>query len=288
MGAREQAGRYIMFRPSFERQIAIDALGAMPPSHLMYGLLEFDVTRAIQVVEQLRVQGDHVSLFAFILRCIAVAISEHPDMNLVRHGGRKLVRFEDVDIAVPVEVVTAEGRFPRERVVRGAQRLSAQEIYADLEAAKALHRRMGDVGEEDRRLRGMMRALHFVPRFIRLAAMRWFMRSAFSIKEMAGTTLVTSVGKFASIPGFGFSFTTGPRAAAFAVGGVVKKPWVYQDRLELRSVLSLSMMLNHDLVDGAPAARFAARLQELVEQMPTPPSLGAFVAAYSNDQHEES
>jgi len=264
MHPHSHAGHYTLFRPSFERRIAIDALAAVRPSHLMYGLMELDVTGPVRAVERAQHAGERISLFAFILHCISLAISEHPDMNLVRHGGR-LVRFEDVDISVPVEVETPEGRFPRERIVRHAQRLRVKEIYADLETARALHHRAGEVGEEDRRLRGMMRALQAVPAFVRLAVMRAFMRSAFSIKEKAGTTLVTSVGKYAAIPGFGFSFTTGPRASAFAVGGVVEKPWVHQDRIEIRSILSLSMMVNHDLVDGAPAARFASRLKELIE-----------------------
>ena len=95
--------------------------------------------------------------------------------------------------------------------------------------------------------------------------MRVFMRNAFTVKRRAGTTLVTSVGKFASIPGFAFTFSTGPRAAAFAVGSVVEKPCAVGGRIEARSVLSLSVMINHDLLDGAPAARFAARLRTLVE-----------------------
>jgi pyruvate/2-oxoglutarate dehydrogenase complex dihydrolipoamide acyltransferase (E2) component len=57
----------------------------------------------------------------------------------------------------------------------------------------------------------------------------------------------------------------GPRAAVFVVGGVNTKPWVVDGRVVPRSVMSLSVMVDHDLVDGAPAARFAARLRELIE-----------------------
>jgi pyruvate/2-oxoglutarate dehydrogenase complex dihydrolipoamide acyltransferase (E2) component len=36
-------------------------------------------------------------------------------------------------------------------------------------------------------------------------------------------------------------------------------------RLTTREYLSLTISVNHDIIDGAPAARFGARLLELIE-----------------------
>jgi hypothetical protein len=139
------------------------------------------------------------------------------------------------------------------------------EIYAELEAAREHHRRTGSTSAEDRWARRKVHLYRWLPRFVRIAIMRRFMSNAFTIKRIAGTTLVTSVGKFAAIPGFAFTFATGPRAATFAIGSVVEKPWIHDGQITARSILGLSIMVNHDLVDGAPATRFARRLQELVE-----------------------
>lgn len=49
------------------------------------------------------------------------------------------------------------------------------------------------------------------------------------------------------------------------VGGIARKPVVVQDRIEPREVLSLTVAFDHDVVDGAPAARFTERLKELIE-----------------------
>jgi pyruvate/2-oxoglutarate dehydrogenase complex dihydrolipoamide acyltransferase (E2) component len=261
---RDRDGPFAVFRPPFERQLAMDAFAALPANHLMVALLELDVTDAVAAIEARQRTGVRTSLFAFLVRSIAVAISQHPDLNLVRHG-TKLVRFADVDVSVPVEVTTPQGSFPRELVLRQAQRRSADDLYAELETARERFRHSGATGAEDRWFRRTMAALRWVPGFVRIAAIRLFMRSAFRIKRSAGTTLVTSVGKFAAIPGFAFTFSTGPRAAAFAVGSVVAKPWVHQGQVCVRSVVAVSIMVNHDLVDGAPAARFASRLKELIE-----------------------
>ena len=242
----------------------MDTFAALPESHLMIALLELDVTAALVKIAKLQRAGTRISLFSFVTRSIAVAISEHPELNLMAHG-RRIVRFEDVDVSVPVEIESANGKFPREVVVRRAQHKSAAEIYAELDAARTRYVETREMSAEDRWARRTMRVLMWLPRPVRIAILRRLLRNAFRVKRHAGTVLVTSVAKFASIPGFAFTFSTGPRAAAFAVGSVVDKPWAHQGQIALRSILSLSLMVNHDLVDGAPAARFARRLQELVE-----------------------
>lgn len=264
MRTPNSTGPYTIIRPSLDRQLAIDAFAALPESHPMVALLELDVTDAQAALDRLRRSGTHVSLFSFVVRCIARSISEYPDLNLVRHG-KRLIRFDDVDVSVPVEVKTPDGNFPREVVIRRAQDKSAPQIYAELEAARTRHQVGGELGAEDRRSRRSMQAIRWLPSSVRIGLMRLIMRNGFRIKSWAGTTLVTSVGKFADIPGFGFTFTTGPRASTFAVGSVVEKPWLHEGRIAPRQVLGLSVMVNHDFVDGAPAARFARRLQQLIE-----------------------
>jgi pyruvate/2-oxoglutarate dehydrogenase complex dihydrolipoamide acyltransferase (E2) component len=60
-------------------------------------------------------------------------------------------------------------------------------------------------------------------------------------------------------------YAAGPMAASFALGGVVDKPVYRGPELCRRSLLAMTVIINHDLVDGGPAARFVQRLQQLVE-----------------------
>jgi pyruvate/2-oxoglutarate dehydrogenase complex dihydrolipoamide acyltransferase (E2) component len=242
----------------------MDAFAALPRGHPMVAVLELDVTTALERIAGLRQDGARVTLFAFMVRAIAVAISEHPHLNLVRHG-RRLVQFEDVDVNVPVEVPTPDGPFPRQVIIRRAQARSVEEILAEIEAARARHANTGHTGDEDRWAQGALRLFGWLPWPLRFAVLRFLMGSAFRIKAYSGTTQVTSVSKFVAIPGFAFTFATGPRAALFVVGSVAEKPWARGSEVEVRKVLSLSVMVDHDLVDGAPVARFATRLRELVE-----------------------
>jgi pyruvate/2-oxoglutarate dehydrogenase complex dihydrolipoamide acyltransferase (E2) component len=57
----------------------------------------------------------------------------------------------------------------------------------------------------------------------------------------------------------------GPLPLVLTVGGIVEKPGIVDGRIELREYLSLTISFDHDIVDGAPAARFAAHLKQLIE-----------------------
>ncbi len=259
--------------PSPLRQLAIDAFEAIPPSHPMTAFMELDVSSPLARIAAQREGGVRVSLFAHVVWAIASALGEHPDLNVVMHG-RRIAYFDDVDVSVPVEVRTEDGPHPLMLVIRRAQAKSAAEIYAEIEAAKNAYARRGELGADDRRARRGMRLVSWLPRWLRLFALRRIIRSAPRVKRFAGTTLVTSVGKFADIPGFVSTFGTGPRGTTFAIGSVVDKAVVRGGEVVVRPVLALTALFNHDVVDGGPAARFAARLRQLVEQNEEAPARG--------------
>jgi hypothetical protein len=49
------------------------------------------------------------------------------------------------------------------------------------------------------------------------------------------------------------------------VGGVSTRPRVVDGQIVVRGVLDLTVTIDHNAVDGAPAARFGAELRELLE-----------------------
>lgn len=49
------------------------------------------------------------------------------------------------------------------------------------------------------------------------------------------------------------------------LGGIAEKPVVVDGKIEIREMLSVTVSFDHDIVDGAPAARFTSQLKSLVE-----------------------
>lgn len=149
--------------------------------------------------------------------------------------------------------------------VRRVQDKDAQAVYAEIEAPRGEHARGGGVGVEDRRFERAMRWLALLPRPVRVGVLRSATRSALRVKRWSGTTFVTSVTKFGRGGGDVIPYAAGPGAVSFALGGLNEKQAWRDGVAETRDHLAVTVIVNHDLVDGAPAARIVARLQQLVE-----------------------
>jgi pyruvate/2-oxoglutarate dehydrogenase complex dihydrolipoamide acyltransferase (E2) component len=80
----------------------------------------------------------------------------------------------------------------------------------------------------------------------------------------SGTVFVTAVGMFGKGHS-GWGIATTPHSLGLVVGSIASKPAVIEGRIEPREILNLTVLFDHDVVDGAPATRFVRRLIELIE-----------------------
>jgi pyruvate/2-oxoglutarate dehydrogenase complex dihydrolipoamide acyltransferase (E2) component len=79
----------------------------------------------------------------------------------------------------------------------------------------------------------------------------------------AGTVGVTALGMAGR--GGGWGVAPAGQSLLLIVGGITRKPAVIDERVEPRDLLNLTVVFDHDVVDGAPAARFLKRLVGLIE-----------------------
>ncbi|WP_220462723.1 dihydrolipoamide acetyltransferase family protein [Flaviflexus equikiangi] len=80
---------------------------------------------------------------------------------------------------------------------------------------------------------------------------------------VGGALTVSNLGMF-GIESFD-AIINPPQSAILAVGAALKKPIVVDDRIEIGTVMELSISVDHRSVDGALAAQFLGRIAELLE-----------------------
>lgn len=249
-----------------------DTMHAGRLRHHVQALVEIDVTVAR---ERLRAHearaGEKLSTTGWLGFCLGRALEEHPELNVHRLGARRLVQFDDVDVMIVVEREVEGERRGIPLVVRQANRKSLHQIHLEIRAAQ-----QETIGREGMvlgnrasshwlgRVPFAARLYPYVPTWIRGLLWRLLARDGFAAKRVMGTAGITAVGMFGRFPGW--PLTVGMHTIDLAVGSIVRKPWVVGDRIEPREILALSVLVDHDLVDGAQAARFVSRLGELLQQ----------------------
>ncbi len=78
-----------------------------------------------------------------------------------------------------------------------------------------------------------------------------------------GNVAVTSVGMMGKINGWFIHKSVHP--VSFGVGSVIKKPVVFENEVKIREILNMTILVDHDVVDGAPMVRFLDDLTDYVE-----------------------
>jgi pyruvate/2-oxoglutarate dehydrogenase complex dihydrolipoamide acyltransferase (E2) component len=88
-------------------------------------------------------------------------------------------------------------------------------------------------------------------------------KSPHLLTQNIGTVELNAIGMFGSRGGWGIHIPF--HTLSIVVGGIVRKPGVVDERIEIRDYLDMTINFDHDMIDGAPAARFAQQLIDLIE-----------------------
>jgi len=236
--------------PKLRRLLAV-MLHALQRKPMMHFLLEVDVTRARQYIREHRATtGEALSFTAFLIAFLAQAVDKHKDVQAYRQGRKHLVLFDEVDVETQIERdvagekqnITSIIRAPNRSEIRAAQ---MEDVAIARVGSKALH------------------WLLFLPTL--LFRFLYGMRGPHVLKQYGGTVGTAAVGMFEG--GAGWAIPTGhPQSLMVTVGGIGVKPGVVDGSIAIREYLSLTISFDHEMINGAPAARFTRRLKDLIER----------------------
>jgi pyruvate/2-oxoglutarate dehydrogenase complex dihydrolipoamide acyltransferase (E2) component len=226
----------------------------------MLGLFEADVTEARKRIRIYKEQTcESISFAGWIAACVGKSVGEHKQVHALMMG-KHFVIFDDVNINILIET-TIEGRpYPVNYILKSANEKTVMEISQEIRCVQKKREQDYTEAKENRRIKLLLSA----PKFLRdLLFWRKVRNDPSFIAENMGTVAVTSIGQFAKSGGW--AIPLGMHALNIAVGGIAERPGYVSDKIEKREYLSLTVTLDHDVVDGAPATRFVSRLVELLE-----------------------
>ncbi len=187
---------------------------------------EVDASELVHLRETLKQKAPPAPSYnAILAKITAVALLEHPDLNATFEDD-EIVAWQSVHLGIAVD--TARGLVVP--VIRHVEQRSLADLAGEME--ELLQRAQAG--------------------------------KALPNELSGGTLTLTNLGAYGVD-----SFTpiiNPPQVAILGVGRLLRKPVAADEgSITVRTMLGLSLTFDHRLVDGAPAARFLARIKQLIE-----------------------
>ena len=232
--------------------------------HHIKALLEFDVTEARKAIKNYRqTSKSKISFTAWLIKTISKTIEEFQSAHAYLKSARKAIIFDDIDISITVEREFEGELVPLPYVIRQTNKKDVLEISHEIDEAKNQEVSDEDIVLGQKKSKFSTNLYYDFPGFLRRFIWRYFLMNPKVAKKNMGSVIITSIGMMGKINGWFIHTSVHP--LSFGVGSIIKKPVVIDDEIEIREILNMTVLIDHDVMDGAPMARFVTKLSKNIE-----------------------
>lgn len=249
------------------RQLTFDVGRIGLGKHHVKALLEVDISTAWQAIRENRRQGEYVSFFVWLIKVAADCAAAHPPVaGFNRKTHNRVTVFDNVDVSVVLEKDMAGTRVPLPYVIRKANKKNLADIQAEVDQVKK--QSVADEGDYVLGKKGShfwMRLYTSFPQWLRLFLMKNFvLNNPVRTKQMMGNMMITTVGMVGHTHGWIIPYSMHPLCLAF--GSINEQPLVRKGEITCGHILHMAVLVDHDVIDGVPAAAFVDDLAQKIEK----------------------
>lgn len=244
------------------RIATFDVYSAGLSKHHVSALLEFDVTESRRKLQTLRKNGTNISFNGWLIKAISRALEQYPEAASFLYNKKKLITFKDHRISFMVEKQLSDQKVPLPMVLEGVNSKSALDITREIEGVKSQAIKENDILLAQRP-KLHERLYYHLPGFLRRAFWRSMMNHPRLAFKKMGNVCITSPGMMGKINGWFIQKSIHP--VSFGIGSILKKPAVVDNEIKIRDILNVTVLIDHDVIDGAPMVRFLKELTKNIE-----------------------
>ena len=245
------------------RITTIDVCEMGKRKHHVSGFFEIDVTQARKKIREYnRENSTKISFNGWLLSQLAQSLSQHKNVASFLSGKQKQIIFNHINISVLVEKEYEQSKVPIPVLVEKAEKLGVVEITNIINKAQNHTLQKSDMVLQ-RKTKNYEKLYYHLPGFVRRKIWSFVLeRPKMAFKKM-GNVSFTSLGMYGKINGWFIPISIHP--VCFGAGSVIEKPRVINKKIEIREMLHLTVLFDHDVVDGAEIARFVNHLVKNLE-----------------------
>lgn len=239
----------------FTRRMVIASISGNK-KNAIHCIAEIDVSRPRALrKEYFENTGEKLSFTAYIVKCFAETLIDFPEMNAFIRGN-KLVILDDITISVLVEREIDGEKVPEPIGIQKVQDKTVKQIHDEIRAAQK------NKGNQLGNLSGMT-WVNYIPGFLLKAFIKIADRNIKMAKKY-GKIAVTAVGMFSDSAVW---FVPHGTATVMLTVGSINRKNIREDdgTITPREFLCITGSFDHEIVDGAPAARFMNKFEKILK-----------------------
>ncbi|PKL85310.1 MAG: dehydrogenase [Ignavibacteriae bacterium HGW-Ignavibacteriae-1] len=255
--------KYKIYKFPQSRIATIDVCEIGKQKHHVTGLIELDISKSREKIRDYnRNNSNKISFTAWIIYVISHTISQYETASSYLNGRNKLIIFEDINVSVIVEKDLNGQKVPIPLLIEKANEISIETIAMLINDAKDKPLTNNDIVLQKKADR-LEKIYYFLPGFMRRYFWKYLLRHPKLAYTKMGNVAITSIGMMGQVKGWFIPISIHP--ICFGLSSIIKKPTVVDDRIEIREILNMSILLDHDVIDGAQMARFINKLSKNIE-----------------------
>jgi len=230
--------------------------------HHINAMLEFDVTESRAKLRDLRKTGSTISFNGWLIKVISTVIQKHPEAAAYLYNKKKLIIFNYINVSMIVEKKVGESKVPIPLVIEKVNEKTSLEITNEIENARTRDFNPSDIVLK-KQSSAYQRLYYYLPGFIRRLIWRLLLKSPKTAFKTMGNVAITSIGMIGKINGWFIHKSVHP--ISFGIGSILRKPVVINNSIKIREILNMTILVDHDVIDGAPMVRFLNDLTNHIE-----------------------
>ncbi|MBP6978412.1 MAG: 2-oxo acid dehydrogenase subunit E2 [Lentimicrobiaceae bacterium] len=245
------------------RLATIDVCEIGKRKHHVTGLIELDVSRSRAKIKDYNKNNDtKISFIAWIIKVISYTISHYETSSSYLKRKNTLMIFNDINVSVLVEKDLNGEKVPIPLIIEKANEISIEAISMQIRESKNKQLTNNDI-VLNRKADRLEKIYYYLPGFMRRSFWIYLLKHPWIAYKKMGNVAITSLGMIRRINGWFIPISIHP--ICFGLSSITKKPTVIDDRIEIREILNMSILLDHDVIDGVPMARLINELSKNIE-----------------------
>lgn len=253
---------FSVYRFPKSRIATIDVCSVGLQKHHITALIEIDVSESREKIKQYKAENRTISFTGWLIKAISITIKDFERAAGYLQGKRSVLVYNDINISIVVEKDLNGQKVPIPLLIEKASERTIASIAKQINDAKSQILTDKDIVLENKSNR-LERIYYYLPGFIRRYFWRYLIKHPHFAFGKMGNVSITSVGMIGAANGWFIPISIHP--ICFGIGKIAKKPLVVNDKIEIREVLNMTVLLDHDVIDGAYMARFISKLSENLE-----------------------